>query len=409
MNHQPQSDPSTGQETAGERRSLAAHSFSVPRRLLVMALSYLPLLHVAGVVCVAIWPWAAMPWRLTAALALLYLLPPLVARLIVRGFPFRSAVIQVGSADFFKWWALLNLQVLFCRLPALEEAMRIVPAAHSAWLRLWGSRIGRLVYWAPGTRILDRSFLDIGDDKALFGASVHPFRRDALAELDRVVALGACLIKWIPSAQNIAPDDPQCLPFYDRMAQHGIPLLSHTGIEHTLPMFDDALNATRRLTPALDRGVTVIAAHCGARLFLHERCHFDEWARLAREHPRLYGDVSAFGLPVHGRPLRRILKDPALLAKVVYGSDFPASAMPLWYAHRLGLRQALRLRAVPNPFDRVFLTMRAMGLPDQVFSRAGELLRTNEAPLQAEGHAGPPLVGVPFTDGLRRAKARQEA
>ena len=137
-----------------------------------MVLSYLPLLHVAGILWVAAWPWAAVAWRLAAALGTLYLLPPLLARAVVKGFPFRATVIETGTADFFKWWALLNLQVLFCRLPALEEAMRLVPAAYSAWLRLWGSHIGRLVYWSPGTRVLDRSFLDIGDD-VVFGAAVR--------------------------------------------------------------------------------------------------------------------------------------------------------------------------------------------------------------------------------------------
>ena len=48
----------------------------------------------------------------------------------------------------------------------------MVPAVYSAWLRLWGSKIGRLVFWSPGTQILDRSFLEVGDD-VLFGAGVR--------------------------------------------------------------------------------------------------------------------------------------------------------------------------------------------------------------------------------------------
>ena len=50
--------------------------------------------------------------------------------------------------------------------------MRIVPGAYSVWLRLWGSRIGAFTYWAAGLRILDRSFLDIGNGVA-FGAGVR--------------------------------------------------------------------------------------------------------------------------------------------------------------------------------------------------------------------------------------------
>src|SRR5262245_21691963 len=32
----------------------------------------------------------------------------------------------------------------------------------------------------------------------LFGASVHPYRKDAVAELERCVARGAVLLKWLP-------------------------------------------------------------------------------------------------------------------------------------------------------------------------------------------------------------------
>ena len=74
-------------------------------------------------------------------------------------------------ADFLKWWTCFQCQVLFLRFPALEEIIRLVPGCYSLWLRLWGSRIGKLTYWAPRTSILDRGFLDIGDN-VIFGAGV---------------------------------------------------------------------------------------------------------------------------------------------------------------------------------------------------------------------------------------------
>lgn len=167
------------------------HSLTIGQRLLLLALNVLPLLHVVGIVWMLAWPWAAIGWRILAALGVLYLMPPLLAHVVVRFFPFRATIIAPGSPDFFKWWALLNLQVLFCRLPALEEILRLVPSVYSAWLRLWGSRIGRLVYWAPGTRVLDRSFLDIGDD-VVFGAAVrlnpHVMARNEQGELELLLA-----------------------------------------------------------------------------------------------------------------------------------------------------------------------------------------------------------------------------
>jgi acetyltransferase-like isoleucine patch superfamily enzyme len=73
---------------------------------------------------------------------------------------------------FVAWWACFQCQVLFLRFPVLEEIMRLLPGVYSLWLRLWGSKIGKLTYWAPGTVILDRGFLDIGDD-VVFGAGVR--------------------------------------------------------------------------------------------------------------------------------------------------------------------------------------------------------------------------------------------
>lgn len=166
---------------------------SVPagRRLAIVLLNSVPFLHLIATVLVIAWPWAGVGWRITAALGVLYLVPAVIGRLIVRGFPIRSTVISPGSSDFIKWWALLNLQVLFCRLPALEELVRLVPWAYSGWLRLWGSRIGRMIYWSAGTRILDRSFLDIGDD-VVFGAGVrlnpHVMARNDKGEMELILA-----------------------------------------------------------------------------------------------------------------------------------------------------------------------------------------------------------------------------
>ena len=56
--------------------------------------------------------------------------------------------------------------------------LRTVPALYSLWLRLWGSKVGKLVYWTAGTKVLDRSFLRIGDHvgfgiDTLLGTHLH--------------------------------------------------------------------------------------------------------------------------------------------------------------------------------------------------------------------------------------------
>lgn len=96
--------------------------------------------------------------------------------------------------------------------------------------------------------------------KLLFGCSVHPYRKDALAELERCVRAGAVLMKWLPIVQDFDPADPRCFPLYEALAHYRLPLLCHTGIEHSLPMENAAVGDPKRLVPALRRGVTVLRA-----------------------------------------------------------------------------------------------------------------------------------------------------
>ncbi len=241
------------------------------------------------------------------------------------------------------------------------------------------------VYDLDGKPVPERTWLRVDNDfvarvaastpKACWGASIHPYRRDAIAELERVVQRGACLIKWLPSVQQIDPEHPRCYPFYEAMAHFKIPLLCHTGNEHLIKGANQSLNRPQRLVPALERQVTVIAAHCGTRLFLHERCWFGDWQRLALEHEHFYGDLSAFVYPTRVRPLRTLLRTPALLQKIVFGSDVPVTAFPSSYLFQIGLRRVLALRRMENPFDQVIETFRAVGVPDECFSRVATLLR----------------------------------
>jgi len=203
----------------------------------------------------------------------------------------------------------------------------------------------------------------------IFGASVHPYRKDALQELERLIRKGACLIKWIPSAQRIEPDNVRCMAFYEALAHYGVPLLSHTGVEHTLGHRRSRYNHPRRLIPALEKGVRVIAAHCGARLFLHEPSFFTAWAALAVKYETLYGDCGAFSVVTRIPTLRRILGDPVLRSKLLYGSDYPGAPSPAW-CWQLGVSKMRELSRVANPVERNLCAMQAFGLPEDVFERA---------------------------------------
>lgn len=161
------------------------------RRLLMLLINYFPLFHVLLAVLVLVVPWHALSWRLLASFAFFFLSPPLAVRLIRTFSPIREGRIKVGTREFFSWWTLCNLQMVFNRLPIIEEVMRLVPGLYSLWLRLWGARIGRLTYWAAGLQVMDRSFLRIGND-VHFGAAVrmipHLFLRNKDGEQELVLA-----------------------------------------------------------------------------------------------------------------------------------------------------------------------------------------------------------------------------
>jgi predicted TIM-barrel fold metal-dependent hydrolase len=235
------------------------------------------------------------------------------------------------------------------------------------------------VYDESGAPRRDKTVLEVTNDfvasaaehspQFFFGASVHPYRRDAVEELERVVAKGACLIKWIPSAQHIQPDSPRCYPLFEAMAHYNVPLLCHTGVEHMLGFSRSSLNHPSRLVPALKRGVTVIAAHCGAHLFLHEPSFVGPWSTLARQHENLYGDTGAFSIVTRIPCLKRILHDPILKTKLLYGSDFPGIPSPRW-CWQLGARKMRALSRIENPLARNICVMQALGMRNEVFERA---------------------------------------
>jgi acetyltransferase-like isoleucine patch superfamily enzyme len=166
-------------------------TLSGPKRLLILLISYWAFFHAVAIGLTLGIPWALFRWRLLAGLLLLYLVPPLAARIIRCLAPIREGRIPIGRRDFFVWWALLNLQVIFCRFPALEEGLRLVPGLYGTWLRLWGAHIGRLIYWAAGLRILDRSFLRIGNG-VIFGAGVrlnpHVLAQNENKEMELILA-----------------------------------------------------------------------------------------------------------------------------------------------------------------------------------------------------------------------------
>ncbi|XOF34222.1 MAG: amidohydrolase family protein [Candidatus Electrothrix sp. YB6] len=126
-----------------------------------------------------------------------------------------------------------------------------------------------------------------------FGASINPNRTDAVERLRQARRDGALLVKWIPSIMNIDPADPRHIPFYRAMAELGIPLLSHTGMEKSFAGSRNEPADPRRLELPLQQGITVIAAHIATTGKTEGENNFQRILPMLRQYPGLYVDISS--------------------------------------------------------------------------------------------------------------------
>jgi acetyltransferase-like isoleucine patch superfamily enzyme len=98
-----------------------------------------------------------------AVLFSLYGLPVLVYRLYQWRYPLPEGISYLRGKKYSYWWGSHQIQVIYIAIPALEAVLRLIPGVFSGWLRLWGAKVGRNVYWTPGLEIADRGLLEIGD------------------------------------------------------------------------------------------------------------------------------------------------------------------------------------------------------------------------------------------------------
>ncbi len=94
-------------------------------------------------------------------------------------------------------------------------------------------------------------------DKLIGLGAMHPDSEDIQADVDRVLELGLRGIKMHPDIQGFALDDDRCMPFYERCAEKGLPVLIHTGDYRYDFSNPDRLLHVLKAFPKL----TVIGAH----------------------------------------------------------------------------------------------------------------------------------------------------
>ena len=231
--------------------------------------------------------------------------------------------------------------------------------------------------------------------------SVNPYRPDAIDELEKWARRGARIVKWLPNAMGIDPSDPRCDPFYQKMKELDLILLSHGGEEKAVEAEEDQkLGNPLLLRRALDHGVKVIVAHC-AGLGSNEDLdtpdrkqveNFDLFLRLMDEkryEGLLFGELSAMTqFNRSGKPLRTMLAREDLHERLVNGSDYPLPAVnllirtkPLVKQGYIDNSEAESLKEIYdyNPLLFDFVLKRTLRLPGTSRSFPASIFMTNLA------------------------------
>lgn len=269
----------------------------------------------------------------------------------------------------------------------------------------------------------------LGRDNLLYGASVHPFRKDALKELEYAKRHGAKLVKWIAAVHQIPVDDqdPRLRAFYLKLAELKLPLLVHIDEEGSFGKMHVEYTGAFRLAYPLSLGVKLIVAHVatkgatvvpgGARspMLTHyeqlKRLIDEDLAKGAKGHNgwrgQLYADISV--LPMAPTvicrderkfPLYDIVHDDYekyWKGRLLYGSDYPLNHpfmrprycfvsylspkrsffKKLFESNGVSAAETDRAYSEGRHWDHDQLMKRSFGVPEEVFAATEKFLNEN--------------------------------
>ncbi|WP_186649640.1 amidohydrolase family protein [Fluviispira vulneris] len=210
----------------------------------------------------------------------------------------------------------------------------------------------------------------------LLGASIHPYRKDFFNELEKCIENNVFLLKWLPSAMGIDPENKKCLAFYDALREAKIPLLSHVDREFTFAEPVSGwlkFNHLKKLKTALDMGVTVIAAHAGTPSQIELAEEF------ARKYENFYLDTSGLFNPSRVRSairLFRLAQKSVLKERLLFGTDWPVPAFPLLLIDKTGIALYKEISKIANPFLRDLRLKEFFGFNIDGFKKNQERLLT---------------------------------
>jgi len=144
------------------------------------------------------------------------------------------------------------------------------------------------------------------------------------------------------------------------------------------------MNNPKYLRSALDKGVTVIMAHCVLPYFGDLDTNYlddmEEFFKLIEESKtnswKLYADVSALAEPLRNEYVPRLQKSVPP-DRLLLGSDYPVPASELSYKSEKNIFNWIKLAwkaiTIKNPIDKNYEVIKEMGFDESIFINAGRL------------------------------------
>lgn len=128
------------------------------------AMWFYPSLQIGSILFALVLFFRSPSWMLGLSIIFLtYFLSPILYHLFKQIIPIQMGRQKFGPQhDPCGWMIAHRLQMIYVIFPFLEAIINSLPGIYSNWLRLWGSDIGRMVYWAPDVKIWDRTHLKVG-------------------------------------------------------------------------------------------------------------------------------------------------------------------------------------------------------------------------------------------------------
>ncbi|MDD3242197.1 MAG: TatD family hydrolase [Eubacteriales bacterium] len=182
----------------------------------------------------------------------------------------------------------------------------------------WGIDKGLFLHIAtrPGQHKVNDFAASIQNRHILCFGSVHPKDPDALAEMERIQALGLHGVKFHFDYQDVRMDDAAVKPLMDLAAQLGLPVTVHAGWDPYSPDHVHApvkaIAATAKEFPRLK----LIAAHMGGMM------RWDEALEVLAGRENVWLDTAMAAVYCPPEKFRALLQKHGC-ERVLFGSDCP--------------------------------------------------------------------------------------